>query len=52
MYDPVLGKNDKRKKMAKDNENTKEGDGEKYYGRGYVQLTWKKITEKCRRNLV
>ncbi|WP_228372301.1 hypothetical protein [Chryseobacterium gregarium] len=56
MYDPVLGKSDKRKKMAKDNENTKEGDGEKYYGRGYVQLTWKKnyrkMQEKFGVNLV
>lgn len=41
MYDPVLGKNEKRRKMAKDNGNTQQGDGVKYYGRDYVQLTWK-----------
>jgi predicted chitinase len=42
MYDPVLGKNEKRKKMALENENTKQGDGVKYFGRGFVQITWKK----------
>jgi predicted chitinase len=42
MYDPVLGKNETRKSMAMSNENTQQGDGEKYFGRGYVQLTWKK----------
>ncbi|MFL9833581.1 glycoside hydrolase family 19 protein [Chryseobacterium terrae] len=42
MYDPVLGKNEKRRSMALSNENTVQGDGEKYFGRGYVQLTWKK----------
>ncbi|WP_199767865.1 hypothetical protein [Chryseobacterium sp. Leaf394] len=56
MYDPVLGKNEKRRKMAKNNGNTKEGDGAKYYGRGYVQLTWKdnyqKMQDKFGVNLV
>ncbi|WBV59851.1 hypothetical protein PFY12_12455 [Chryseobacterium camelliae] len=56
MYDPVLGKNETRKKMALENENTKQGDGEKYFGRGYVQLTWKKnyrrMQEKFGVNLV
>ncbi len=42
MYDPVLGKNEKRKKMALENENTKQGDGVKYFGRGFVQITWKR----------
>lgn len=50
MYDPVLGKDENRRSMATSNENTKKGDGEKYFGRGYVQLTWKKnyrrMTEK------
>lgn len=41
MYDPILGKNAKRKKMAMDNGNTSQGDGVKYHGRGFVQLTWK-----------
>jgi predicted chitinase len=48
MYDPVLGKNEKRRKMAKDNGNTKQGDGEKYFGRGYVQLTWKDNYQKMK----
>jgi predicted chitinase len=37
MYD-VLGA---RPKLAAANGNTCAGDGPKYYGRGYVQLTWK-----------
>lgn len=41
MYDPILGKDENRRKMAKDNENTTQGDGVKYHGRGFVQLTWK-----------
>lgn len=41
MYDPVLGKSEGRRNMAKRNGNTTQGDGVKYKGRGYVQLTWK-----------
>ena len=41
MYDPTLGENEKRRKMAKQNGNTTKGDGVKYHGRGFVQLTWK-----------
>lgn len=46
MYDPVLGKNEKRRNMALNNENKIQGDGVKYCGRGFVQLTWKKNYRK------
>ena len=48
MYDPVLGKNEKRRNMATNNGNTEQGDGEKYFGRGYVQLTWKNNYKKMK----
>ncbi|WXL25718.1 glycoside hydrolase family 19 protein [Ectopseudomonas mendocina] len=41
-YDPVLASTAAHRKRAKENENTKEGDGFKYRGRGCVHLTWKK----------
>ncbi|WP_053004330.1 hypothetical protein [Flavobacterium sp. ABG] len=40
-YDPILANTEKRRKTAIERGNTKEGDGVKYSGRGYVQLTWK-----------
>ena len=46
MYDPILGKNEKRRSMASKNENTRQEDGVKYCGRGFVQLTWKKNYRK------
>jgi hypothetical protein len=48
MYDPILGKDDNRRQMAMDNENTTQGDGVKYHGRGFVQLTWKKNYRKMK----
>ncbi|WP_200871477.1 hypothetical protein, partial [Saccharicrinis fermentans] len=48
MYDPVLGKNQTRRNMALNNENATEGDGVKYAGKGYVQITWKKNYRKAK----
>ncbi|MBN6070718.1 glycoside hydrolase, family 19, partial [Aggregatibacter actinomycetemcomitans] len=45
-YDPFLANTPERRKRAVDMENTKKGDGYKYRGRGYVQLTWKKNYRK------
>lgn len=42
-YDPVLGGEVKAKSLG----NTAEGDGYKYRGRGYVQLTGKKNYKEC-----
>lgn len=50
MYDPVLGKNKARKDKAIEIGNSSLGDGVKYFGRGYVQITGKtnyqKMTDK------
>lgn len=51
LYDPILGKDENRRKMAKDNENKTQGDGVKYHGRGFVQLTWKRNYRKMKEKL-
>lgn len=40
-YDPVLASTPQKRQNAIDHENTVEGDGFKYRGRGPVHLTWK-----------
>src|SRR5690606_28646424 len=55
-YDPILGSTEKRRQKAIKYGNTEEGDGVKYKGRGYVQLTFKvnylKMQNKFGINLV
>ena len=46
-YDPVLANSDSRRKRAIKMGNTKKGDGYKYRGRGFVQLTWKSNYKKA-----
>jgi len=41
MYDPVLGRNEQRRQVAVNLGNTHQGDGVKYKGRGFVQITGK-----------
>ena len=50
-YDPVLADTEYHKKRAIQNGNTSQGDGYKYRGRGYVQITWKNNYEKLSRAL-
>lgn len=47
-YDPILADTDERKETAIKRGNTEKGDGLKYCGRGYVQLTWKNNYKKVK----
>jgi len=47
MYDPILGKNLGRRALAKRIGNTTKGDGVKYHGRGYCQITGKSNYKKA-----
>ncbi|AZD86895.1 hypothetical protein C4K14_4073 [Pseudomonas chlororaphis subsp. aureofaciens] len=50
-YDPVLAATAAHRERAVAMENSQQGDGYKYRGRGYVQLTWKKNYRKCGEHL-
>ena len=50
-YDPILASTHAHRNRAIDMENTREGDGYTYRGRGYVQLTWKVNYRRCGEHL-
>lgn len=50
-YDPVLASTQAHRNRAVSMENTQEGDGYKYRGRGYPQLTWKVNYRRCGEHL-
>lgn len=47
-YDPVLAATQEHRDRAVENENTTQGDGYTYRGRGLVHLTWKKNYRKAK----
>ncbi len=50
-YDPVLADSEEHRSRARRMGNTRQGDGYRYRGRGYVQLTWKNNYAKAGRLL-
>jgi hypothetical protein len=50
-YDPILASTQAHRNRALEMENTQEGDGYRYRGRGYVQLTWKVNYRRCGEHL-
>ena len=50
-YDPVLAGSEEQRGRARRMGNTRQGDGYRYRGRGYVQLTWKTNYAKAGRIL-
>lgn len=50
-YDPVLARTRKRRQRAVAMGNTREGDGYRYRGRGYVMITWKMNYERASREI-
>ena len=50
-YDPVLASTPERRATAVKYGNTEEGEGVRYRGRGYVQITWKSNYERFGKEL-